>query len=305
MANGTYGTRKPAQITSDDVDIFYHYRPSYSSDSPDFNDTFKKLEDSNILCPCEYKQEEGNTVLELPGMYNLRLPLDKFGTKGIYTIYIKPKEIRTKIIDVSTLAAYSNVRGIVIDSTNIEGNGDILNNGNLVGYRVEYFDDLGEARTGEYRIITSNNKCEPVAQNLNDSSQKGIRYRYNDSSNLIFCTLSPSASLSYKSNSIPNIGKTNQEIVLINTKFNPISLEIEMIEHDEETISTMLEGAQVRNLNSGLITTFNKEGGIYHQAEYGNISNPSTGINHDFKLPKTDNIIFEEEQRLKEIEENI
>jgi len=305
MANGTYGTKKPAQITANDIEIFYYYRPSYSSDSPDFKE-FKKLDSSLLVaCDAEYETEDGGkTSLELPGMYNLRLPLDKFGTKGIYTIYIKPKEIFTKIIDVSTLAAYSNVRGIVIDSTDIS-NSDIVNNGNLVGYRVEYFDTEGKGRTGEYRIITSNNRCEPVSQNLNDSSQKGIRYRYNDSSNLVFCTLSPSASLSYKSNSIPSIGTTNQQIAIVNSKFNPVSLEIEMVEHDDETISTMLEGAQVRNLNGGLITTFNKDGGIYHQAEYGNITNPSTGINHDFKLPKTENIMFEEEQRLKEIEENI
>lgn len=304
MANGTYGTRKPAQITADDVDIFYHYRPSYSSDAPNFAD-FKKLDSSILLaCNAEYEIDGMLQTFELPGMYNLRLPLDKFGSKGIYTIYIKPKEIFTKIVDVSTLAAYSNVRGIVLDSTTIQ-NSDIMNNGNLVGYRVEYFCDDGKTRNGEYRIITSNNRCEPVAQNFNDSSQKGIRYRYNDSSNLIFCTLSPSASLSYKSNSIPNIGVTNQTISLVNSKFNPVALEIEMVEHDAETISTMLEGTQVRNLDNGLITTFNKDGGIYHQADYGNITNPSTGINHDFKLPRKSNIIFNEEERLREIEENI
>lgn len=93
MANGTYGTKRPAQITAADVDIFYYYRPSNSTEAADFSG-FKQLS-SNLLSEVtgEYSDAEGTPVLTLPGMYNLRLPLDVFGKKGIYTIYIKPKEI--------------------------------------------------------------------------------------------------------------------------------------------------------------------------------------------------------------------
>lgn len=298
MANGTYGTRRPANITPDDVEIFYYYRPSRSSDSPDFA-SFKRLDSSSCLMPSNVEIEGESETIELAGMYDLRLPMDKFGQKGIYTIYIKPKEIKTKIIDVSTLSAYPDIRGIVISDSGLT-----VNNGDLTGYRVEY---LGEdnKRTGEYRIITSNNKCEPVAQNYSSSTQKGIRYVFNDASNLIFCTLTPSTSMSYNSNSLPNIGKTNQEILLINTKFNPEMIEIEMVDHDIETVSTMLEGKQLRNLNKGIITTFNEDGNIYHQAIYGNITNQSKGINHDFKIPNTDNIDVDEEAKMDEIEKNI
>ena len=301
MANGTYGTKRPAQITFNDVDIFYYYRPSYSSESEDFAN-FKKLDSSRILSAAN--GEYGREVLTLPGMYNLRLPLNEFGQRGVYTIYIKPKEIFTTIIDGDArLAAMSNIRGIILDASDI-ADADISNNGNLVGYRVEYFDDNKVDRLNEYRIITSNNKCEPVAQNFNDTSQKGIRYRFNDSSNLLFCTLTPSSSLSFKSNSLPGIGSTGQRIALINTKFNPIALEIEMVEHDAETISTMLEGAQLRDLDNGTITTFDRNGAIYHQAKYGNIINPSKGIHYDFKLPKTDNIDYTVENELSEVEES-
>lgn len=302
MANGTYGTKRPALINANDVDIFYSYRPSYGSDDADFQN-FKRL-DSSILTAdsAEYGNEN---VLELPGMYNLRLPANTFGKKGIYTIYIKPKEIFTTIIDAdSRLAAMSDVRGIVIDRSDIPDT-EITNNGNLVGYRVEYFADNDIDRTGDYRIVTSNNLCEPVAQNMNDTSQKGIRYRFNDASNLVFCTLTPSSALSFKSNSLPDIGHTGQKIALVNTKFNPIAIEIEMVDNDIETISTMLEGAQIRNLEKGTITTFNKDGGIYHQADYGRITNPDEGIAHEFKLPKTTNIDFEEENNLTKIEENV
>lgn len=273
MANGTYGIKKPAFITYNDVEIFYYYRPNRNSESPDFSE-FKALEPSSVFTQCYCNNGE-----ILPGMYDLKLPADTFGEKGIYTIYIKPKEIRTSIVDVSTLTGnYSNIRGIVLDNSNIGG----LANGDLVGYRVEYFND-GE-RLSDYRIITSNNLCEPVAQNMNSTTQKGIRYRFNNSSTLMFCTLTPTTAMSFKQNSLPNIGATGQEIRLVNTKFNPVAIEIEMVDHDEETLATMLEGDQIRNLNNGIITTFDKDGNVYHQARYGNITNVAEGLNSDFKI---------------------
>lgn len=289
--NNVYGTKKPALITADDVDIFYHYRPSRNSNDADFTN-FKKI-DSNLLTTTSLENNGG----VLPGMYNLRLPLNIFNTKGIYTVYIKPKEEEYTLLDVSTLAAYPNIRGIVINS----GDKNIPNN-NLVGYRVEYFDNDGN-RSDEFRIITSNNKCEPVSQNMNTSFQKGVRYRFNESSNLIFCTVTPSVGMSFKSTTIPNIGQTNQRVKLINTKFNPIMMEIEMVEHDIETISYMLESDQVRNLEQGLITTFNSEGGIYHQAITGKIIDPDTGLAHDFRI-NSNSINNEESNILKTIKNN-
>jgi hypothetical protein len=117
--------------------------------------------------------------------------------------------------------------------------------------------------------------------------------------------LTPSTAFSFKTTDKPNIGSPLQTIALINTKFNPIMMEVEMVNHDIESVSTMLEGKQIRNLDHALITTFNSEGGIYHQAMYGNIVNPNTGINHDFKIPMTNVVDFEETDRLREIEENI
>lgn len=291
MSNGTYGTVKPAFITSNDVDIYYFYRPTRSSESTNFNE-FKKL-DSSLLSQVTYDAStDGISDNVLPGMYDMKLPLNIFSEKGFYTIYIKPKEIKATISDVSVLAAYPDVRGIVINKSSITVDNDsIFNNGGLVGYRVEYFDN--NKRQDYYRIITSNNRCEPVSQNLNDSNQKSVRYRYNDSSDLIFCTLTPSTATNFKSNALPFIGKTSQEIVLINTKFNPIMIEVEMVEHDIETISTMLENNQLRNLDTGLITTFNDNNEIYHQTEYSTLKDSYTGKEmYDVKRKRIDNIDF-------------
>ena len=274
--NNIYGTSRPANISENDIEIFYHYRPSRSQDDANFKN-FKKL-NSNLLAKTKF---EDSTTFELPGLYNLKLPLNTFNKKGIYTIYIKPKEIRTRIFDVSTLVAYPNIKGIVIDSKTLDN--ALRDNGSLVGYRVEYFDDDG-VRSDDFRIITSNNRCEPIAQNLNNPNQTGVHYKFTENSTLFFCTLTPTTASSFKSNSIPYIGRTTQEIALINTKFEPIMMEIEMVEHDIETISTMLEGDQLRNLENNTITTFNEEGGIYHQASCGTIIDPETNKAHDFKV---------------------
>ena len=293
MANGIYGTKKPAQITSDDIDIFYHYRPTRSSES-DMNG-FEQL-DSKILS----QSQVGDTTNVLPGMYDLRLPIDKFKTPGIYTVYIKPKEITANIFAVSTLSAYPNIRGIVLNATSL---GALGNNGSLVGYRVEYFE--GGQRTDIFRMITSNNKCEPLAQNITNVHGSNVSYRFNDNSELTFCTLTPSSNMSFDSNSLPYIGKPNQEIRLINTKFNPIMLEIEITEHDIETLTTMIEGEQLRNLDHGLITTFNKDGDIYLQTDYGTVVDSTHNTHHDYKIVRQNNLLGEEIDVLKDIKSGL
>lgn len=259
--NNVYGTKRPANITAADVDIYYSYRASRAEES----DGFKTL-DSSCLVNANIAENDGTEIL--PGMFDLRLPMDKFSDKGIYNIYIKPKEVRTSILHVSTLVAYPDVRGIVIDASGING----LSNGSLVGYRVEYFNESGE-RQDMFRIITSNNRCEPVAQVFNDQTQNGVRYRFNDASNLFFCTVTPSASLSFNSNTLPDIGSVGQQIALINTKFNPVMLEVEMVENDAETIATLLSGDQIRDLDNSTITTFNKDKEVVIQSAYYTLKN--------------------------------
>lgn len=301
--NGTYGTRKPAYITSSDCDIYYYYRPNRSSQDNSFGG-FKKLPSTLLANTSAPKEEgDGSEQIILPGAYDLRLPLNYFGKVGIYTVYIKPKEIYGKITDVSTLTAFQNVNGIIINSDDFVDMPMYEANG-LTGYRVEYFDNAGNRRDF-YRFITSSNKCEPVAQNMTNSNQKGVTYRFNESSNLIFCTLTPSTGMSFKSNSTPYIGSVNERIALINTKFNPVMMEIEITEHDIETLATMLEGDQIRNLDAGLITTFNENGDIYHQAKYANIINTNEGIHHDVKINNTETIDFGEREKYNKIVNNV
>jgi hypothetical protein len=276
-ALGAYGLSIPVNIKdseiNDLVDISFCYHETRSYDSIT-NAAFKTLP-SGVLTRA--KREDGTDVVE--GMYNLQLPLSEFNKKGFYTVYIKPKEIEASITDIGTLTAFPDVRGIVLDTTRI--NSDYLKekarkNNELTGYRIVFLDD-NKGRQDYYRIITSNNKCEPVVTMPATSSDKTYTYRYEDSSTLTFITVSPSAAAMFKDNQSPYIGKVGQNILLVNTLFEPIQLDIEMVTHDADTISNMLEGSQLRDLDNGLITTFNENDEIYHQKEVYTLKDQYTG----------------------------
>lgn len=292
MGNNIYGTVRQAFFNpSKDCDIFYYYKPSRSSSDSAFTG-FKKIDNPSRLL--EYTNlEESNLDKRLPGMYNLKLPADIFGNRGIYTIYIVPREIECEIRDVGALAAYPDIRGIVID-THMMDNIALFNNDNLVGYRVEYFKNSSGSnieREEFFRIVTSNNFCDPVSQNLATSNATSNGYRYNQNGSFSFITLTPSTSPTFKSNSIPYIGTPGQKIVFKNTKFDPVCVEIEITDHDIETVSYMLEGEQIRNLENGRVSTYNFNGEMYRQMEYSTIKDNYTGKSiAEIKIDKSDNI---------------
>jgi hypothetical protein len=88
---------------------------------------------------------------------------------------IKPIEIFVKITDVGVLSAYPDIKGIVFDIATLPTLNNFENNG-LVGYRIEYLtpnSSSSDAKVNNFfRIITSNNRAEPVNQNLTNTNQK-------------------------------------------------------------------------------------------------------------------------------------
>ena len=300
MSIGVYGTNIPIHIDSNKlsnlVDISYCYNESRAYDSLS-SSKFKSLP-SSVLANCTRDVENGSNLDEIvDGMYTLQLPLSDFNKKGFYTVYIKPKEYAINITDVGCLSAYSDVRGIILDTNAISDDYEIIknmartNNG-LVGFRIVFLDENG-VREDYYRIVTSNNKCEPVIQAPNSSSDKTYTYRYDDSSSLTFLTVSPSSAPTFKSNATPYIGKPTQRILLVNTLFEPIQLDIEMVTHDADTISNMLEGSQLRDLDNGLVTTYNEKNEIYAQSEHYTLKENASGNPvYEVKKNKTDSIDF-------------
>ena len=269
-SSSTYGIVKPSIVTADDVDIFYNYKPFRNSEEEEYS-TWKKL-DSNLVFSAVELEDSPIADKKLPGMYNLKLPVSVFGREGYYTVYLKPKEITCKIADIGTLIAYPDIRGLVIDIDTLDSGRSLFNDDSLTGYRVEYFGYQGDGlyRQDYHRIVTSSNLCEVVGSH---------QYRFNSSSSLSFITVTPSTAPSFKANAKPFIGIPNQEIVFVNTKFDPVAIDIHMVEHDIETLSIMAQGEQVRNLDNGRVTTYNFNGEPYHQAEYVTIKDNYPGTN--------------------------
>ena len=295
MANGVYGTNIPTSISNDlianYVDIVYSYSRTRNSTDVE-GSKFEKLSSDNMKNVVLSKSETNDNMVD--GLYNLKLPTDIFGKKGFYTIYIKPKEIPVTIMDVSTLHDFPTVRGIVIDLKAIptELKGDASVNNGLVGYRVIYRNNDG-TRSNELRIVTSNNKCEPVVNVSTTTNSNTYSYRYNENSTYTFITVTPSMPLSYKASSTPFIGKATQNIYLVNTLFEPICIELEMVENDIDTVTNILTGSQLRDLNNGLLTTFDKDNNILVQHEMSTLKSSETGTpQYEVKENRSENIDF-------------
>jgi hypothetical protein len=280
MASGTYGIVRPADVTPEDVQIFYHFTPSRDSQG---NTELKELPANDVLVRVNKTQNANITLAEaFGGLYTLKLPTKDFGVKGIYTIIIKPIEIRTKIVDSGVLSAYPDIKGILFDLSTIPTNFlPKFENDGLVGYRIEYLDVTGVADNAKipnfFRVITSNNRAEPVNQNLTNSNQKAIRYRFNDNSTLTFCTVSPASASNVKPNVLPFIGQPDQTVILTNTFFDPIMIEVEIVDHDIETLAFALFGNQSKSVEDGIYTIYNFTNQIYKQYNLYEVKDQFTG----------------------------
>lgn len=277
MANNTYGIVRAALVDPSDVEIFYCYRPTRNSDDESFKKWRQLTDVASVFSNGELETSSVADV-RLPGMYNLNLPVSIFGRKGFYTVYIRPKEFTCTIKDVGSLDSYPEIRGIVVDMNDITQDRDLFANDNLVGYRIEYysFDGSGLMRQQYYRIVTSNNLCEPVSQNVITSNTSSNGYRFNSGGTLCFITMTPSTAPSFKPNAIPYIGAPNQKIALINTKFDPVALEINVVENDIDTLSYGIYGENVRNLDNGRLSVYNTDSEIFKQFEFSTIKDNYT-----------------------------
>lgn len=293
MATGNYGTIRSADVSPDDVEIILNYTPSRDETN---NFVLTKLNASQILRPYFHNnQTGGNANVEvLGGLYNLQLPADRFNQLGIYTLYIRPAEIRTRITDCGILSALPNVKGIVIDVNNVPSQyrNKFINQG-LVGFRVEYLNPDGSKIPNFFRIVTSSFYCEPVLENLTNTSQKAIRYRYVETaSNLMFCTLSPSSSPTNKPNATPFIGQPDQNIIITNTFFNPTTVEVEIVDQDISTLAIALYGNQTKSMDDGIYTIYDSANNIYKQYNLYEIRGQFNDLLYEVRQDRGSNIDF-------------
>ena len=213
----------------------------------------------NLLPTSE--QISGTDTLE--GLYNLRLPASIFNQLGIYTIYIKPKAYTTVIVDCSVLSSLPSVKGIVLDTNTLPSN--LIANNALQGYRIEYINTDGTKLRNTVRYVATANKVVPVSENVGNTSQKAIRYRFDDSGTLLFLQLTPSSSSDVKPNVLPFIGNIGQRIILNNTFFSPLAIEVDLVQNTINTLANILDNNQVKDVQNGILTYYDSNNVIMSQ----------------------------------------
>jgi len=257
MAVGIYGTTRPADVSVDDIDVYYSYQASRET-PPRTVDDFIKLTSSEILSKSKLPTDEEVAGYEenlLEGLYNLRLPATAFGKLGIYTIYLKPKKVYTTIFDCSVLSSLPNVKGIVLDINDLPEN--LRPNNALQGYRIEYIDATRKEKIRNVvRYVVTSNKVVSVSENVGNTSQKAIRYRFDDTGNQLFVQLTPSSSSDVKPNISPFIGNPDQMIIISNTFFSPVVIEVDMVQNTIDTLTNYVAGEQIKDIDNGVLTYY-------------------------------------------------
>ncbi len=293
MAIGTYGTIRPADVSPEDVEIILNYTPSRDETE---NFVLTTLDAPSVLRPYfNNAATGGNANVEvLGGLYNLTLPADVFNQVGIYTMMLRPAQIRTSITDCGVLSALPNVKGIIIDLNNVstQFRNKFAPQG-LIGFRVEYLNPDGSKIPNFFRIVTSNFYCEPVVVNQVNTTQKAIRYRYVEGvTNLMFCTLSPSSSPTNKPNATPFIGQPGQNIIMTNTYFNPVTIEVDMVEYDISSLAIALYGNQTKSIDDGIYTIYDSDNNIYKQYNLFEIRDQFNALLYEVRQDRGANIDF-------------
>lgn len=263
MAIGNYGTKRLSSTDLNNIEVLYSYVGDRTKQP---SNNFKSLQPGDVLSTLN--QPDGD---RLPGYFNLKLPANEFSNVGIYNIMIRPRVITTNIIDCGVLAAFPKIKGVVLD-TNGLGNLD-----SLVGSRIEYFDSTSGEQTDNFTIITSVNRAEPITQNLPSTTEKAVRYRFNNNSSLAFLTVTPSSAPSVKPNSLPYVGITGQKIKINNTSFDPMLIELELTEYDIKSLAVGLYGNQSKGIQDGVYTLYNFQNEIYKQYNLFEIQDQFTG----------------------------
>lgn len=253
--------------------MFYTFSPSREDNS---NEIFR-LDPTTLLEPLLVPSDEQVDVDNLlGGMYNLTLPASTFNQLGFYTIFIRPKQIRSTIVDCGVLSSLPTVKGIILDTNALPS--ELTTNGTLDGYRIEYLNDDGTKLRNTVRYVVTSNKAIPVTENIGNTSQTAVRYRFDDSGSLLFLQLTPASASNVKPNITPFIGKPNQTIFLYNTNVNPLAIEVEFVENNIDTVVNLVGGEQIKDVQRGILTNYDADRNIIKQFNLYEIDDDVTDV---------------------------
>jgi len=254
MAVGIYGSKKLADVTSEDVDILY----AYSATREELGDVQLKPLYGNIT------DNEFRKMFGADGAYKMRLPSSTFNKIGYYTLLIKPKSFEVEIQDCSYVVTSNqneieiSKKGIVIPKLQFQGPASI------VGYQIEYFDVNDVKVKNFHRIVTSSDLVK-----VNPSSTLSVAgsttYYLDPAGTSMFLTLTPDEVSLISDLQVPNLGEAGQKILVTNTFFDPIMMEVEMVDQTIKTLSYGLYGNSTRDLETGIYSITDGNGNLYKQ----------------------------------------
>ena len=270
MAVGIFGTVRPSDVRVNDIEVFYTYAPDRETPATGVQ---RIANSSDVLTelnlPIDERIDGDENLLE--GLYNLKLPANIFGELGFYTIYLRPAVIPITIVDCSVLSALPSVKGIVLNVNDLPST--LTANNALQGFKIEYINDDGTKLRNTVRYVVTANKAVEVTQNVGTTTQGGVRYRFDDAGTLMFLQLTPSSSSDVKPNALPFIGTPGQTILLSNTFFSPMAIEVNLVENTLDSIMDIVGGEQIKDVDNGILTYYDKNRNILRQADLYSIKN--------------------------------
>lgn len=276
MAVGIYGNKKLADVDFNDVDIFFAFSPNRES----LGDTqFVPL--FNSITNNEFRK-----MLGADGGYKLRLPASVFNKLGFYVVLIKPKSFNLSIVDCSFIVTNTDQelqiskKGIVIPKLQFQSTGS------LIGYQVEYFDDNGVKIKNFHRIITSSDLVS-LSSNSSNSNPSSTSYFLDSNGTQLFLTLTPDEVSLISNGQKPDLGKAGQKIIVSNTFFDPIMLEVEMVDQTIKTLSYGIFGNAVRDFSNGVFSIFDENNNLYKQYNLLTTKSTFNNANLDIKEERT------------------
>jgi len=254
MAVGFYGNRKLADVDFNDLDIFY----SYAINRETVGDT-QMIPLFNSVTNNEFRK-----MLGVDGSYKLRLPASVFNKLGFYLVLIRPKAFETTIQDCSyvvtndTNEVQISKKGIVIPKLQFQGTGS------LIGYQIEYFNDNGVKIKNLHRIVTSSDLVS-ISPNSSNSNPSSVSYVLDANGSNLFLTLTPDENSLITKEQKPDLGKAGQRITISNTFFDPVMIEVEMVDQTVKTLSYGIFGNAVRDTGNGIFSIFDNNNNLYKQ----------------------------------------
>jgi len=255
MAVGIYGTKKLADVDFNDVDVLY----AFSKNREQVTDNQLRPLYPNVT------NAEFTKMFGADGVYKLKLPASVFNQIGFYIVLVKPKSYEVEIVDCSYVVRESDEdiqiskKGIVIPKLQFQGTGS------LIGYQLEYFDDNGVKVKNFHRIITGSDLVSSAPNSTQSNTSASQSYVLDDNGSFLFLTLTPDEVSLVSNTKQSDLGKSGQKIIISNTFFDPVMLEVEMVDQTIKTLSYGIFGNSTRDLELGIYSIFDENGSLYKQ----------------------------------------